>query len=306
MELKDVPIMGLRAHPKQHLFSVLEGSDYRDLVDSVREDGIRQPLIMSERTGETVIIDGHQRLRAAREVGLQTLVAVIQPFADEREEVGAMIASNLKRRQLTRKQKAEVVAEYIKLYAERSDNWIAEDLGVSENTVRGQRDELEATSQVEKLGKLQGKDGKERPRKQPRKQREVAEQVVSKPGLKQDTPQEIDSFLYEPDELELKTAELVGLSVGTYQRGKYITEHAPADIKEAWEKNDLSTSEAFDATREVSATAQPSILTQADLAKRLTVLPGIWSHIQQQLDALGLELVAVPKGTDLSKLEREG
>lgn len=47
----------------------------------------------------------------------------------------------------------------IKMYPERSDNWLAEDLGVSKNTIAEQREELEATCQIDKLEKTKGKDG---------------------------------------------------------------------------------------------------------------------------------------------------
>lgn len=93
-------------------------------------------------------------------------MAVVARLEGKREEVGVMIAANLKRWQLSRKEKATVVEEYIKLYPDRSNNWIAEDLGVSENTVRDRRQDMESTSQLEKLDTLKGKDGKERPRKQ--------------------------------------------------------------------------------------------------------------------------------------------
>jgi ribosomal protein S27AE len=63
---------------------------------------------------------------------------------------------------MTRKQKAVVIEEYIKLYSERSDNWLAEDLGVSENTVRDRRQDMESTSQVEKLDTLKDKPERRR------------------------------------------------------------------------------------------------------------------------------------------------
>lgn len=48
-------------------------------------------------------------------------------------------------------------------------------------------------------------------------------------------------------------------------------------------------------------TVQPSIARL--LSGRSGAVPKLW---QEVLDTLGLELVAVPKGADLSKLERVG
>lgn len=54
------------------------------------------------------------------------------------------------------------------------------------------------------------------------------------------------------------------------------------------------------------ALAKAAGIKQATVSRLLTGRmgqPGTWEKL---LDALGLELVAVPKGTDLSKLESEG
>ncbi len=61
---------------------------------------------------------------------------------------------------MTRKQKAVVIEEYIKLYSERSDNWIAEDLGVNDETVTAKRQGLEEAGQLTETVSLKGKDGR--------------------------------------------------------------------------------------------------------------------------------------------------
>lgn len=178
MKITEVKLSELRNHPKQFLFADVSGGDWKEFVQSIRDDGIQQPLILSDRTDERVIVDGHQRYRAAGEVGLRSLPVIVRPFADEREEVGVMIASNIKRRSLTRKQKAAVIEEYIKLYAERSDNWIAEDLGLHNETVTAKREELEEKGQLTETVSLQGKDGKIYPRKRPKPKVEPEPETV--------------------------------------------------------------------------------------------------------------------------------
>ena len=48
--------------------------------------------------------------------------------------------------------------------AERSDRWLAGDVGISKNTVHGIREQLESTGQIDQLTAFTGKDGKTRPR----------------------------------------------------------------------------------------------------------------------------------------------
>ena len=43
-----------------------------------------------------------------------------------------------------------------------ANNWIAEILGVDDKTVKAARSRLESTSEIPKLRKLRGKDGKNR------------------------------------------------------------------------------------------------------------------------------------------------
>lgn len=222
MQFQEIKVAGLASHPKQFLFADVSGAEYKEFVESVRTEGLKQPLIVSERTGVKVIVDGHQRLRAALEVGLRTLPAMIQPFADEREEVGVMIAANLKRRQLTRKQKAEVVAEYIKLFSERSDNWIAEDLGVHNETVTSKREELEESGQVTETVTLKGKDGKEYPRRQgktpkPKPARDESESTSEIPKLDKDEiieamPEEIREAANKPVPTETFHSQLTAVT----------------------------------------------------------------------------------------------
>jgi len=81
----------------------------------------------------------------------------------------ALAASkNLYRRHLTAEQKRKAVANELKAHPEKSNNAIAKDLKVvSDKTVAAVRAELESTSEIPKLDKTTGKDGKAR--KQPTK-----------------------------------------------------------------------------------------------------------------------------------------
>ncbi len=85
---------------------------------------------------------------------------------------------------MTRKQKAVVIEEYIKLYSERSDNWIAEDLGVDNETVEKTRTELENKGALAVSANAKTKDGRTYPRKRPKPKAEP-EPVAKRQGLEE-------------------------------------------------------------------------------------------------------------------------
>jgi DNA-binding phage protein len=68
-------------------------------------------------------------------------------------------------------------------------------------------------------------------------------------------------------------------------------------VRDTMRAKDLSTYKLAEQT----SMAQPNVARA--LSGRSGSIPTTWQRI---LDALGLELVAVPKGTDLSKLEEKG
>ncbi len=59
-----LPIDQLKEHPQQpKLFKAIDGEDWEAFVSDIGERGIAQHIIVSDRAGEHVIVDGHQRDR---------------------------------------------------------------------------------------------------------------------------------------------------------------------------------------------------------------------------------------------------
>lgn len=59
--------------------NVMEPQVYEALVHSIRTDGFLQPILIVEEDGDDVLIDGVHRSKAAVEVGLETIPAVVAP-----------------------------------------------------------------------------------------------------------------------------------------------------------------------------------------------------------------------------------
>lgn len=69
---------------------------------------------------------------------------------------------------LTLKERKGAARLKLRRHTERSNNWIAQDCGISDHTVGDIREELESTSQIAKLLKLLSRDRKWYPREMPK------------------------------------------------------------------------------------------------------------------------------------------
>jgi len=160
----------IRDTSKYQLMPDMTPAEFEALKADIVERGVVVPIDVDE-TGE--ILDGHQRYRAWAELKKNEPppVNVREGFSEQEKRAFAR-KNNILRRHLTRDQIRSLIAEQLKETPDWADNRIAEELGVDGKTVGAAREDLEATSEIPKLNRLVGKDGKTRPRKQPRERRE--------------------------------------------------------------------------------------------------------------------------------------
>lgn len=64
------------------------------LADIIKKHGWRRPIVVSNRTGENIIIKGHGRFLAARLLGLNTVPVDIQTYESEQAELEDLVADN--------------------------------------------------------------------------------------------------------------------------------------------------------------------------------------------------------------------
>ena len=87
----------------------------RELADSIKEQGIVQPLIVRERNGYLELIAGERRWRAAQLVGLAE-VPVILRQADDRAVLELALIENLQRENLNPIEEAQGYAQLIEQF----------------------------------------------------------------------------------------------------------------------------------------------------------------------------------------------
>ena len=104
--VKSVPITSIVPNPKQPR-TIFNEEELNDLAASIKEHGIIQPLVVSEKQdGEYTLIAGERRLRAAQLAGLTT-VPVISRSADDQELLELALIENIQREDLSPLETAE-------------------------------------------------------------------------------------------------------------------------------------------------------------------------------------------------------
>ena len=140
----------------------LRYEDFVALRDNIAVNGVLQPIIVDSDGPKRKIIDGNYRKQIANELGYDC-PEIVHPNLEEDEKRILARALNLARRQLTQEQKRELVADQIEEMPERSNRWIAKQLGVHHATVGAVRGEMQSGGQIIHLDRRVGQDGKSYP-----------------------------------------------------------------------------------------------------------------------------------------------
>src|SRR3990167_2229077 len=89
-----------------------EISEYDDLLISIRENGILQPILVRPREGRYEVIAGHRRLQVARQLGLSEIPALVRHATDSETAI-FRLDENLKRADVNAVEEARYIAETI-------------------------------------------------------------------------------------------------------------------------------------------------------------------------------------------------
>jgi ParB family chromosome partitioning protein len=109
-----VPLARVRPCPLQPRKDFAPES-LRELADSIKEQGIVQPLIVRERTNFLELIAGERRWRAAQLLGLSEVPVIVRE-ADDRAVLELALIENLQRENLNAIEEAQGYAQLIELF----------------------------------------------------------------------------------------------------------------------------------------------------------------------------------------------
>jgi len=133
------------AHPLANMFPMIEGNAFEELKRDIAAQGILEPI----RLYQGMILDGRNRYAAGKACGHAfTLADFVQWEGTLAETEAWVISTNMHRRQLTTKQKQEVIEGMLRKYPSLSDREIARQIGVSNSTVGAARERLVNSPEV--------------------------------------------------------------------------------------------------------------------------------------------------------------
>lgn len=102
---QEIEIGRIHSFPN-HPFKVLDDDKMETLVDSIRENGILNPVIVRpDQTGDYEMISGHRRLHAAGIVGLVKIPAIVKEMTDD-EAIIKMVDANIQREEILPSERA--------------------------------------------------------------------------------------------------------------------------------------------------------------------------------------------------------
>ena len=102
---QEIEIVRIHVFPN-HPFKVLDDERMDMLVDSIRENGILNPVIVRpDQNGDYEMISGHRRLHAAGIAGLQKIPAIVKEMSDD-EAIINMVDANIQREEILPSERA--------------------------------------------------------------------------------------------------------------------------------------------------------------------------------------------------------
>jgi hypothetical protein len=160
----------LRIHPTAEIFDLLHEDDLCALAEDIKQYGLREPVSFIKDESEFVLLDGRNRLDAlelhGKEITHDTLndSRIFKQLPASIDVTAFIVSSNIHRRHLTAEDKRKLIGKLIKATPESSNLQIAKAVKADDKTVAKVRRELEATSEIPRLEKTVGADGKARKR----------------------------------------------------------------------------------------------------------------------------------------------
>ncbi len=112
--VRRVPLGSIRPCPLQPRKTFSEEA-LRELADSIREQGIVQPLIVRERGGKFELIAGERRWRASQFLGLAEVPVIVRE-ADDRAVLELALIENLQRENLNPLEEAQGYSQLIEQF----------------------------------------------------------------------------------------------------------------------------------------------------------------------------------------------
>ena len=94
--MQQININELKPHPRNsEFFDDMEGDKWQEFVESIKSRGIIEPIVI---TPDKMIVSGHQRVRAAKELGIKTVMCDVHTYNSDDEILQDLLETNIRQR----------------------------------------------------------------------------------------------------------------------------------------------------------------------------------------------------------------
>ena len=112
---------------------IFDEEDLRALAQSIKENGVLQPLLVRRVDGVLELIAGERRLRASKMAGLKQVPCLIMNVSEHKAAICSLL-ENIQRRNLSLFEESEAIAELINEYGLTQEE-AAQRLGMAQSTL---------------------------------------------------------------------------------------------------------------------------------------------------------------------------
>lgn len=94
--MQQININELKPHPRNNeFFDDMAGEKWMEFLESIRTSGVIEPIVV---TTDMIIVSGHQRVRACKELGIQEILCEIKNYKDEDSIIKDLLETNIRQR----------------------------------------------------------------------------------------------------------------------------------------------------------------------------------------------------------------
>lgn len=121
MEAQLLAVDSLSPHPRNNdFFDDITGGKWDEFLESVKASGIIEPLVITQNK---VVVSGHQRLRACKELGIRNVYCIVRTYKSEDEVLRDLIETNIQQRgtiSSSKKKQALIIQTLERIYGIRN------------------------------------------------------------------------------------------------------------------------------------------------------------------------------------------
>ena len=94
--MQQININDLKPHPRNNeFFDDMTGEKWKEFLESIKIRGVIEPIVI---TPDKIIVSGHQRVRACKELGIKTVMCDVHTYNNEDEILQDLLETNIRQR----------------------------------------------------------------------------------------------------------------------------------------------------------------------------------------------------------------